>query len=85
MDILRQRRINVLADDSRFMRYCLKRKTEDLAMSNEAAELIEQQREQTIEFGRSELKGPEGNIHGLTIIGQIEGHQVLPENTKTTK
>ena len=40
MDILRQRRINVLADDSRFMRYCLKRKTEDLSMSNEAAEQI---------------------------------------------
>ena len=54
-------------------------------MSNEAAELIEQQREQTIEFGSSELKSPEGNIHCLTIIGQIEGHQVLPENTKTTK
>ena len=24
-------------------------------------------------------------IHCLTIIGQIEGHQVLPEDTKTTK
>ncbi len=26
-----------------------------------------------------------GNIHCLTIVGQIEGHQVLPEDTKTTK
>ena len=25
------------------------------------------------------------NIHCLTIIGQIEGHQLLPENVKTTK
>jgi len=25
------------------------------------------------------------SIHCLTIIGQIEGHQVLPEDTKTTK
>lgn len=25
------------------------------------------------------------NIHCLTIVGQIEGHQVLPEDTKTTK
>ena len=25
------------------------------------------------------------NIHCLTIIGQVEGHQVLPENAKTTK
>ena len=54
-------------------------------MSNEKAELIEQQREQTIEFGGAELKSREGNIHCLTIIGQIEGHQVLPETTKTTK
>ena len=46
---------------------------------------MEQQREQTIEFGSAELKSREGNIHCLTIIGQIEGHQVLPETTKTTK
>ena len=54
-------------------------------MSNEKADLIEQQREQTVEFGSAELKSQEGNIHCLTIIGQIEGHQVLPETTKTTK
>lgn len=54
-------------------------------MSNEKADIIEQQREQTIEFGSAELKSREGNIHCLTIIGQIEGHQVLPETTKTTK
>ena len=27
----------------------------------------------------------QGNIHCLTIVGQIEGHQILPEDTKTTK
>ena len=26
-----------------------------------------------------------GNIHCLTIVGQIEGHQLLPEDAKTTK
>lgn len=54
-------------------------------MSNEKVDLMEQQREQTIEFGSAELKSQAGNIHCLTIIGQIEGHQVLPETTKTTK
>lgn len=54
-------------------------------MLNEKADLMEQQREQTIEFGSAELKSQAGNIHCLTIIGQIEGHQVLPETTKTTK
>ena len=33
------------------------------------------------ELGSSE----KGSIHCLTIVGQIEGHQVLPEDTKTTK
>jgi len=33
----------------------------------------------------STVKRPEGNIHCLTIIGQIEGHIVLPPQNKTTK
>lgn len=56
-------------------------------MTNEKdkAEIKQEEREQTIEFGSSELKSGQSNIHCLTIIGQIEGHQVLGENTKTTK
>ncbi len=35
---------------------------------------------------RKELGGAAlGQIHCLTIIGQIEGHQTLPEDTKSTK
>ena len=45
----------------------------------------EQDREQLLELGSSTLRMSCGNIHCLTIVGQIEGHQVLPENTKTTK
>ena len=41
--------------------------------------------QEAIDFGSAELKGPDGSIHCLTIIGQIEGHQILGENTKTTK
>lgn len=54
-------------------------------MSSEKADLLEQQREDAIEFGSAELKSQDASIHCLTIIGQIEGHQVLPETTKTTK
>lgn len=54
-------------------------------MSSEKADRIKEQREETLEFGSAELKSSQGNIHCLTIIGQIEGHQVLPETTKTTK
>lgn len=54
-------------------------------MEQEKKDRIQEEREQTIEFGSAELKSDRGNIHCLTIIGQIEGHQVLAENTKTTK
>ena len=37
------------------------------------------------DFGADITKGQSGNIYTLTIIGQIEGHQVLPETVKTTK
>ncbi len=37
------------------------------------------------EMGSVETKNPRGNIHCLTIIGQVEGHQVLPPQNKTTK
>ena len=49
------------------------------------AELKEQEREQILELGSDVTKGKHGNIYTLTIIGQVEGHQVLPENCKTTK
>jgi ATP-dependent protease ClpP protease subunit len=37
------------------------------------------------ETGSAELTGTRGNIHCLTIVGQIEGHQLLPPETKSTK
>ena len=37
------------------------------------------------ELGADLTSGKNGNIYTLTIIGQVEGHQVLPENVKTTK
>lgn len=41
--------------------------------------------EQIHELGSDFTKGKKGNIYTLTIIGQVEGHQVLPETAKTTK
>ena len=41
--------------------------------------------EQILELGSDITKSSKGNIYTLTIIGQVEGHQVLPENVKTTK
>lgn len=48
-------------------------------------EKTEQEREQILEFGSTMTKGSQGSIYTMTVIGQIEGHQVLPETVKTTK
>lgn len=37
------------------------------------------------ELGESKVNNPKGNIHCLSIIGQIEGHMILPPQNKTTK
>ena len=49
------------------------------------AEMKKEEREQLVDLGSDITKGSQGNIYTLTIIGQVEGHQVLPENCKTTK
>ena len=36
-------------------------------------------------MGSAKEKNPNGTIHCLTIIGQVEGHQTLPDDAKTTK
>ena len=48
-------------------------------------EMRKEETNQVIELGSDITRSSKGNIYTLTIIGQIEGHQVLPENAKTTK
>ena len=56
-------------------------------MSNEnyEAERMEEERQQLVEIGSTVTTSHYGTIHTLTIIGQIEGHQVLPPSVKTTR
>ena len=49
-----------------------------MEQKNEGKELLE-------EYGTVQLSGDPGTICTLSIIGQIEGHQILPETAKTTK
>lgn len=37
------------------------------------------------ELGQMKLPSAESNIHAMTIVGQIEGHMILPPQNKTTK
>ena len=52
---------------------------------SENAEKCEQERRQIIELGSDLTSSSKGNIYTLTIIGQVEGHMMAPENVKTTK
>ena len=54
-------------------------------MENENAEMKKQEREQILELGSDLTRSKKGNIYTLTIIGQVEGHQVAPDTVKTTK
>ena len=45
----------------------------------------DEQLEQIKELGSSELLVGKHKIYCLTVIGEIEGHMVLPEQSKTTK
>ncbi len=42
-------------------------------------------KEQINEMASTTVRSEKGIIHCLTVVGQIEGHQILPENNKTTK
>ena len=49
------------------------------------SDMKQEERQQLVELGSDITKSDKSNIYTLTIIGQVEGHQVLPENCKTTK
>lgn len=52
---------------------------------NESPSMKEQELEQLKQLGADLTASATGRIYTLTIIGQVEGHQVAPENVKTTK
>lgn len=45
----------------------------------------QQKNDHLTQLGADLTSSKNGSIYTLTIIGQVEGHQVLPENAKTTK
>lgn len=44
-----------------------------------------QQLQEIIDLGSATIRTAHGTIHTLTIVGQIEGHQLLPPSAKSTK
>lgn len=54
-------------------------------MDEQKQERSDPQLEQILDLGAATTRTDAGNIYTLTIVGQIEGHQVQPETFKTTK
>ncbi|MGI5930283.1 ClpP family protease [Pseudoflavonifractor sp.] len=48
-------------------------------------ESLSSRQQQIVDMGSATIKTERGTVHTLTIVGQIEGHQLLPSTAKTTK
>ena len=59
--------------------------TEETKPSDEKKDRAPADTQQLVDLGSSTIKTRQGTIHTLTIVGQIEGHQLLPDTVKTTK
>lgn len=62
-----------------------KQRSVAMEQENNSPEKREEDRQQIQQFGAALVEGKQGSIYTLTIIGQVEGHQILPETVKTTK
>ena len=59
--------------------------TETVETGSEENSNTSERQQQLVDMGSSTIKTARGTIHTLTIVGQIEGHQVLPPTSKSTK
>lgn len=66
-------------------RDAVKNEAEEEQSEEETENKISEQTEQIIETGSVTVKRAKHVIHCLTIVGQIEGHYILPPQNKTTK
>ena len=53
--------------------------------NNQPEDAVQQEQPLITELGSSVIKNAKGCIYVLTIVGQIEGHQILPPTSKSTK
>ena len=71
---------------SKIIGHSIGKQNQEVSMSEQKqVNQVEQQRQQIVELGADMTKSEKGNIYTLTIIGQVEGHMIAPENVKTTK
>ena len=61
------------------------KETKQASDCGETQEQLAPAMQQLVDMGSSVVKNRHGTVHCLTIVGQVEGHMVLPNNTKSTK
>ena len=54
-------------------------------IEDEPGENVQAEKDSITELGQVNLPKPQSDIHVLTVIGQVEGHLVMPPQNKTTK
>lgn len=59
--------------------------TKEHQTGEQQSDAMEERQQQVVDMGSSTIRTSHGTIHTLTIVGQIEGHQLLSDNSKTTK
>lgn len=57
-------------------------KTTETTQENEQ---VSDDSQRLVDFGSAVSRSERGNIYTLTIVGQVEGHQLAPDTAKTTK
>ena len=58
---------------------------ETAGSGEEGEESLSSRQQQIVDMGSATIKTERGTVHTLTIVGQVEGHQLLPSTAKTTK
>ena len=58
---------------------------EETQAKQEQSEEEENREQSIVDFGSAQVESARGTVHILTIVGQVEGHQLLPPTTKSTK
>ena len=54
-------------------------------MEHESSTPNQEEMDRIIDLGSSLIRSDRGTIYVLTIVGQVEGHQILPPDSKSTK
>ena len=60
------------------------RETQETGNENQEP-TTEDRQQQIVDMGSATIRSKRGTIHTMTIVGLIEGHQILPPTSKSTK